>query len=339
LSAFDAEMAGPAFWNNQEKAQATLQEVKTLRNWIDPYDKLSGRLASALELDELIQEGSEPEMERELDKEAVQLREDLDAFEVKSLLRGPDDFRDAQLEISAGAGGTEAQDWAQMLMRMYVRWAERRGFEVVMLDESEGEEAGIKGAVLEIRGMYAYGFLRPETGVHRLVRISPFDANARRHTSFASVFVYPVVNEEINIEIRDEDLRIDVYRASGAGGQHVNKTSSAVRITHLPTNTVVASQQERSQFKNKSTAMKMLKNKLYQAEVEKRDAHKAELDATKSDVSFGSQIRSYVFQPYTMVNDHRTELKIPDVQKVMDGGIDPFIEAYLKRSGSAPAAA
>jgi peptide chain release factor 2 len=226
-----------------------------------------------------------------------------------------------------------------MLMRMYIRWAERRGFEVGVLDESEGEEAGIKGAVLEIKGHYAYGFLRPETGVHRLVRISPFDANARRHTSFASVFVYPMVNEEINIEINDDDLRIDVYRASGAGGQHVNKTSSAVRITHIPTNTVVASQAERSQFKNKATAMKMLKNKLYQAEVEKRDAHKAELDATKSDVSFGSQIRSYVFQPYTMVNDHRTELKIPDVQKVMDGGIDPFIEAYLKQGGGSTTAA
>ncbi len=332
-------MADPGFWNNQENAQAVLQEVKSLRNWIEPYDKLHGRVESALELDEMLEEGSEPEMERELDAEESQLREEIDSFQVRSLLRGEDDFRDAQLEISAGAGGTEAQDWAQMLMRMYVRWAERRGFDVVMLDESEGEEAGIKGAVLEIRGHYAYGFLRPETGVHRLVRISPFDANARRHTSFASVFVYPVVNEEINIEIDEEDLRIDVYRASGAGGQHVNKTSSAVRITHIPTNTVVASQAERSQFKNKSTAMKMLKNKLYQAEVERRDQHKAELDATKSDVSFGSQIRSYVFQPYTMVNDHRTELKIPDVQKVMDGGIDPFIEAYLKKSGSAPAAA
>ncbi|MGI8401404.1 MAG: peptide chain release factor 2 [Gemmatimonadaceae bacterium] len=339
LSTLDAAMGDPSFWDNQEKAQATLQETKALRGWVDPYDKLNGRVVSALELGEMIQEGSEPEMERELDKEAAQLREDLAAFEVKSLLRGPDDFRDAQLEISAGAGGTEAQDWAEMLMRMYIRWAERRGFQVSILDQSEGEEAGIKGAVLEISGQYAYGFLRPETGVHRLVRISPFDANARRHTSFASVFVYPIVNEEINIEIHEEDLRIDVYRASGAGGQHVNKTSSAVRITHLPTGTVVGSQQERSQFKNKATAMKMLKNKLYQAEVEKRDAHKAELDATKSEVSFGSQIRSYVFQPYTMVNDHRTELKIPDVQKVMDGGIDPFIEAYLKQSGSSPAAA
>jgi peptide chain release factor 2 len=332
-------MADSGFWNNQEKAQTTLQEVKTLRAWIDPYDKLNARTVRALELDELLQDSPEPDMERELDGESAQLRDDLAAFEVKSLLRGADDFRDAQLEISAGAGGTEAQDWAQMLMRMYVRWAERRGFEVGVLDQSEGEEAGIKGAVLEIRGQYAYGFLRPETGVHRLVRISPFDANARRHTSFASVFVYPVVNEEINIDIREEDLRVDVYRASGAGGQHVNKTSSAVRITHLPTGTVVASQQERSQFKNKSTAMKMLKNKLYQAEIERREAHKAELDATKSDVSFGSQIRSYVFQPYTMVNDHRTELKIPDVQKVMDGGIDPFIEAYLKQGGGSATAA
>src|SRR5689334_9953099 len=323
-------MADPSFWNNQEKAQATLQEVKTLRGWIDPYDKLNGRVTSALELDELLQDGSEPEMERELDSESAQLSDDVRSFELKSLLRGADDFRDAQVEISAGAGGTEAQDWAQMLMRMYTRWAERRGFEVSVLDESEGEEAGIKGAVLEIRGQYAFGFLRPETGVHRLVRISPFDAQARRHTSFASVFVYPVVNDEINIEIREEDIRMDVYRASGAGGQHVNKTSSAVRITHIPSGIVVASQQERSQFKNKATAMKQLKNKLYQAEVERQNAEKAKLDSTKMSVSFGSQIRSYVFQPYTMVNDLRTELKIPDVQKVMDGGIDPFIEAYLK---------
>ena len=273
-------------------------------------------------------------MDSDLDSELEQLEAEIASFELKTLLRGEDDFRDAQLEISAGAGGTEAQDWAEMLMRMYTRWAERKGFEVDLLDESRGDEAGIKGAVLEIRGQYAYGFLRPEAGVHRLVRISPFDAAARRHTSFASVFVYPVVNEEINIEIRDEDLRIDVYRASGAGGQHVNKTSSAVRITHIPTNTVVASQAQRSQFKNKAQAMQMLKNKLYQAEIQRREEEKAKLDSTKQVVSFGSQIRSYVFQPYTMVNDHRTELKIPDVQKVMDGGIDPFIEAYLKQFGA-----
>ena len=327
-------MSAPDFWTNQERAQTLLQQVKSHRGWLDPYDKLRARADSAREMDELLAAEPDADMVAELDREIVTLREEIEAFELRSLLRGPDDFRDAQVEISAGAGGTEAQDWAAMLMRMYTRWAERKGFQIEILDLSEGEEAGIKGAVLEIRGMYAFGFLRPESGVHRLVRISPFDSQSRRHTSFASVFVYPVVNEEINIEIRDEDLRIDVYRASGAGGQHVNKTSSAVRITHLPSGFVTASQAERSQFKNKATAMKMLKNKLYQAEVEKRDAKKAALDATKSDVTFGSQIRSYVFQPYTMVNDHRTELKITDVQKVMDGAIDPFIEAYLKRDGA-----
>ena len=326
-------MSGPEFWTDQERAQEMLQQVKMYRGWLDPYEKLRTRVAETREMDELLALEPDDTIAQQLDNDLEAMRSDLDAFELRSLLRGPDDFRDAQVEISAGAGGTEAQDWAEMLMRMYTRWAERRGFEVEALDLSVGEEAGIKGAVLEIRGTYAFGFLRPETGVHRLVRISPFDAQSRRHTSFASVFVYPVVNEEINIEIRDEDLRIDVYRASGAGGQHVNKTSSAVRITHLPSGFVVASQAERSQFKNKATAMKQLKNKLYQAEVDKRDAKKAALDATKTDVSFGSQIRSYVFQPYTMVNDHRTELKITDVHKVMDGNIDPFMQAYLKRFG------
>ena len=333
LTLNEQRMAEADFWNRQESAQQVLQEVKILRNWIDPFDRIEARIKSAEELDELLRESPDAEMSADLDSELETLEGELDAFELRTLLRGPDDYRDAQVEISAGAGGTEAQDWAEMLLRMYTRWAERKGFEMELLDESQGEEAGIKGAVLEIRGQYAYGFLRPETGVHRLVRISPFDSAARRHTSFASVFVYPVVNEEINIEIRDEDLRIDVYRASGAGGQHVNKTSSAVRITHIPTNTVVASQAQRSQFKNKSQAMQMLKNKLYQAEIQRREEEKAKVDANKMDVSFGSQIRSYVFQPYTMVNDHRTELKIPDVQKVMDGAIDPFIEAYLKQSG------
>jgi peptide chain release factor 2 len=328
-------MSEADFWNRQEAAQEVLQEVKALRGWLDPYEKLSARIESANELDELLKESPDPEMESELDEELESLDSELDSFELKTLLRGEDDFRDAQLEISAGAGGTEAQDWAAMLLRMYTRWAERKGFEMELLDESQGEEAGIKGAVLEIRGPYAYGFLRPEAGVHRLVRISPFDANARRHTSFASVFVYPVVNEEINIDIRDEDLRVDVYRASGAGGQHVNKTSSAVRITHMPTGIVVASQAQRSQFKNKAQALQMLKNKLYQREIQRREEEKAKLDASKQDVTFGSQIRSYVFQPYTMVNDHRTELKIPDVQKVMDGAIDPFIQAYLKQTGEA----
>jgi len=307
-----------------------VQEIKILKTWIDPFEALDARAKSAAELDEMLRDSPDAEMLAELDSELESIAAGLDSFELRSLLRGADDFRDAQVEIAAGSGGTEAQDWAEMLMRMYTRWAERRGFAVEVLDRSDGEEAGIKGAVLEIRGDHAYGFLKPETGVHRLVRISPFDSNARRHTSFASIFVYPVVNEEINIEIKEDDLRIDVYRASGAGGQHVNKTSSAVRITHIPTGLVTASQQERSQYKNKATAMKMLKNKLYQAEVTRREAEKAKVDEAKTSVSWGNQARSYVFQPYTMVNDHRTELKIPDVQKVMDGGIDPFIEAYLK---------
>jgi peptide chain release factor 2 len=327
-------MAAPGFWNDQQQAQAVVQQVKAAKGWVEPYDSISGRVASARELDEMLAAEPDPELDAEVDRETQALEGEIEQFRLRSLLSGPDDFRDAQLEISAGAGGTEAQDWASMLMRMYTRWAERKGYTIDILDLSEGEEAGIKGAVLEIKGMYAYGFLKAETGVHRLVRISPFDAQARRHTSFASVFVYPVVNEEINIEIRDEDIKMDVFRASGAGGQHVNKTSSAVRLTHIPSGIVVASQQERSQHKNKSTAMKMLKNRLYQLEAERQAKKKAELDATKSDVSFGNQIRSYVFQPYTMVNDHRTELKIPDVQRIMDGDIDEFIEAYLAQSGS-----
>jgi peptide chain release factor 2 len=326
-------MGSADFWNNQESAQEIVQQVKALKNWVDPFEGMLSSVASARELAELLDAEPDAGMEVDLDGELASIGEQLEEFRLRSLLSHPDDFRDAQLEISAGAGGTEAQDWASMLMRLYTRWAERKGYGVEIIDLSDGEEAGIKGAVLEIKGFNAYGFLKGESGVHRLVRISPFDSQARRHTSFASVFIYPVVDTDINIEIRDEDLRIDVYRASGAGGQHVNKTSSAVRITHIPSGVVTASQAQRSQGKNKATAMKMLKNRLYQIELQKQLDKKAEMDSNKSDVSFGSQIRSYVFQPYTMVNDHRTELKIPDVQKVMDGGIDPFIEAFLKQSG------
>jgi peptide chain release factor 2 len=327
-------MSAPGFWDNQQNAQAIVQQVKALKGWIEPFDNVSGRVQSAQELEEMLALEPDEELAADVEREVAALGEEIESLRLRSLLSGPDDFRDAQLEISAGAGGTEAQDWASMLMRMYTRWAERKGYTVEILDLSEGEEAGIKGAVLEIKGPYAYGFLKAEAGVHRLVRISPFDSQARRHTSFASAFVYPVVDTDINIEIRDEDIKMDVFRASGAGGQHVNKTSSAVRLTHIPSGIVVSSQQERSQHKNKNTALKMLKNRLYQIEAEKQAKKKAEMDANKSDVSFGSQIRSYVFQPYTMVNDHRTELKIPDVQKVMDGGIDPFIEAYLAEQGS-----
>jgi len=324
-------MAEPGFWDDQESAREVVDEVKALRAWVEPFAELERRLGESREWEELLELEADAGVAAELDRTLVAVGEGLDRLELRSLLRSPDDVRDALVEISAGAGGTEAQDWAQMLLRMYTRWAERRGYEVEILDLSEGEEAGIKGATIEVRGEYAYGFVKAETGVHRLVRISPFDAQARRHTSFASVFVYPVVDDTINIEVREEDIRMDVFRASGAGGQHVNKTSSAVRLTHVPSGVVVSSQAERSQHKNRATAMKMLKNKLYQIELEKQNAAKAAIDATKADVTFGSQIRSYVFQPYTMVNDHRTELKIPDVQRVMDGDIDPFIEAYLKQ--------
>jgi peptide chain release factor 2 len=332
-------MADAGFWSDQERAKSVVQQVKLLKSWVDPFGTLEDRVRNAVELGVMLDAEPDDEMEAELSREAAVLAPEIEAMRLRSFLRGPDDLRDAQLEISAGAGGTEAQDWAEMLMRMYTRWAERKGFAVEILDMSQGEEAGIKGAVLEIKGPYAFGFLKAEIGVHRLVRISPFDSQARRHTSFASVFIYPVVDDTINIEIREEDLKMDVFRASGAGGQHVNKTSSAVRLTHIPTGIAVASQQERSQHKNIQTAMKMLKNRLYNLEAEKQAKKRAELDASKADVTFGSQIRSYVFQPYTMVNDHRTETKIPDVQRVMDGDIDTFIEAYLKQSGAGGAAA
>ncbi len=276
-------------------------------------------------------------MEEELVRELNGIEEALRGFELKSMLQGPDDFRNALVTIHPGAGGTESQDWAEMLMRMYVRWAERHGYEVTILDLLPGEEAGVKSVSIEVKGEYAYGYLKAEKGVHRLVRISPFDSQARRHTSFASVFVYPEVDDDIEIELRSEDIQMDVFRASGAGGQHVNKTSSAVRLTHVPTGVVVACQQERSQHKNRETAMKMLRAALYQRKLDEQEAARAKLEATKTDISWGNQIRSYVFQPYTMVNDHRTELKVGDVQRVMDGDLDPFIEAFLKRFGGAAA--
>ncbi len=272
-------------------------------------------------------------MSAELMAEADTVTGALGKFELQAMLQGPDDFRGAILTIHPGAGGTESQDWAELLMRMYVRWAERRDYEVTILDRMDGEEAGIKSATIEIKGEYAYGFLKAEKGVHRLVRISPFDSQARRHTSFASVFIYPDIDDTIEVDLRDEDIKMDVYRASGAGGQHVNKTSSAVRLTHIPTGIVVACQQERSQGKNKATAMKMLRAAIYQKKLEEQEAARAAIEATKTDNSWGNQIRSYVFQPYTMVNDHRTELKVTDVQGVMDGKLDEFIQAFLKRFG------
>jgi len=328
-------MADGALWADAERARKTVTEVKVLKGWLEPYHALRKRVDEGRELTELLEADSHIDlaMQRSLETEADEIASRLETLEMQNMLQGPDDMRDALLTIHPGAGGTESQDWAEMLVRMYTRWAERHGFTVEVLDLLPGEEAGIKSAEIEIRGRYAYGLLKAEKGVHRLVRISPFDSQSRRHTSFASVFVYPVVDDEIEIEIKDDDLRIDVYRASGKGGQHVNKTSSAVRITHVPTGIVVACQQERSQGKNKATAMKMLKSRLYERAVAEREAKKAEVDKQKLDNSWGNQIRSYVFQPYTMVNDHRTELKVTDVHKVMDGDLDPFIEEFLRRFG------
>jgi peptide chain release factor 2 len=326
-------MAEGSLWSDPERARQVVETVKALKRRLDPLHALEKRVADGRGLAELVEAEPQEDMAltRQLDDEGERIAAQLEALELQVMLQGRDDGRDALLTIHPGAGGTESQDWAAMLMRMYVRWAERHGFTVSVLDLLEGEEAGIKSAELEIRGQYAYGLLRAEKGVHRLVRISPFDSQSRRHTSFASVFVYPIVDEDIEIEIRDDDLRVDTYRASGKGGQHVNKTSSAVRLTHHPSGIVVACQQERSQHKNKLTALRMLKARLYDRAVAEREAKKAEQDKQKTEIGWGNQIRSYVFQPYTMVNDHRTDLKVSDVHRVMDGDLDSFIEAYLKR--------
>jgi peptide chain release factor 2 len=326
-------MAEPGFWDQAERAREAVEEVRQLKRWIDPFTDLTQRAGDARELAELVAAEPDADLQQGLEQEVERLIAELQALETRTMLQGPDDQRGALLTVHPGAGGTESQDWAEMLVRMYTRWGERRGYEVRLLDLQPGEEAGIKSATLEFTGDYAYGYLKAEKGVHRLVRISPFDSQARRHTSFASVFVYPLVDDTIDIDLREEDIEMEVFRASGAGGQHVNKTSSAVRLRHVPSGIVVSCQQERSQHKNRQVAMKMLKAALYQREVEEREKKKAALEATKTDISWGNQIRSYVFQPYTMVNDHRTELKVGDVQAVMDGKIDQFIETYLKRFG------
>jgi len=338
LEALDETMAQPGFWDNQDTARETIDESNRLKGWVEPWKKLSARVDDLRTLAELLEEGEDAELAAECTKGLDQLLAGVAALELRTMLQGDDDHREAIVTIHPGAGGTESQDWAEMLSRMYTRWAERRGFELNVMDIQPGDEAGIKSVTLEIKGESAYGYLKAEAGVHRLVRISPFDAQSRRHTSFASVFVYPLVDDDIEIEIDESELRVDTYRASGAGGQHVNKTDSAVRFTHLPTGIVVQCQQERSQHKNRATAMKMLRAALYQHALEQRDKERAVLESTKTEIGWGNQIRSYVFQPYTMVNDHRTELKVGDVHAVMDGELDPFIEAFLKKLGANSAA-
>ena len=327
-------MAATGFWDRQDKAREVIAESNRLKSWVGPWHDLDGKASELAELGELLEAEEDEELEAELVAEVDGLEGPIEALELRTMLQGFDDHRGALLTVHPGAGGLESQDWAEMLTRMYSRWAEGRGYEVTVLDLQPGEEAGIKSATLEVVGDHAYGYMKAEKGIHRLVRISPFDAQSRRHTSFASVFVYPLVDDEIEIEIDESELRVDTFRASGAGGQHVNKTDSAIRLTHMPTGIAVSCQQERSQHKNRATAMKMLKAALYERALEEQEKEKAVLEATKTEIGWGNQIRSYVFQPYTMVNDHRTDLKIADVSKVMDGHLDPFIEVYLKQFAS-----
>ena len=334
IEELEERMGSPEFWNDRERAREVIAENNRLKSWTEPWTALSRRLDDLQSITTLLEEASDADLETELHTGLEKAEKDTDALELRNMLRGEDAHRSAIVTIHPGAGGTESQDWAEMLMRMYTRWSEGHGYDVGVMDLLPGEEAGIKSATLEIDGEFAYGYLLAERGVHRLVRISPFDSQGRRHTSFASVFVYPVVEDDIEIEIDDEDLRIDTYRASGAGGQHVNKTDSAVRITHEPTGIVVSCQQERSQHKNKSKAMKMLQAALYQKAVEDREAERAQLEGQKTDIAWGNQIRSYVLQPYTMVKDHRTGVEIGNVDAVLDGQIDEFIEAYLQQAGA-----
>jgi len=324
----DQEMAVPTFWEDGRKAQALVQERADLARTIGRFKDLAGEAEDLRVLWEMATEAGDEAEAAGIDQALAALKKELEAFSVKVVLSGPQDRKNAILSIHPGAGGTESQDWAQMLMRMYLRWAERAGFKAEVVDLLPGEEAGIKSATIEISGEYAYGYLKSEIGVHRLIRISPFDASKRRHTSFASVSVIPEV-EDVEVVVKDEELRVDVYRSSGPGGQGVNTADSAVRITHLPTNIVVACQNERSQLRNRDTAMRVLKARLYQIYEKKQREELAELTGEKKDSAFGSQIRTYTFHPYQIIKDHRTGVEVGKVDAVMDGEIDLFIEAYL----------
>ena len=324
-------MAAPGFWDRAEEAQRTVGELKRAKRTVDEWSVPENTLRGLEEMIELAEAEGDQALLKDLSGELDALQKQVGDLELKSLLSGEYDRLGALVAIHPGAGGTESQDWAQMLFRMYMRWAERHGYASNVLDLQPGDEAGIKDATVEITGDYAYGYLKAESGVHRLVRISPFDAAQRRHTSFASVFVYPMIDETIRVDVAPADLRVDTFRASGAGGQHVNKTESAVRITHLPTGLVVQSQAERSQHRNRENAMRILRSRLFLHYQEQERVKSETIAGIKKDIDFGSQIRSYVVHPYTMVNDHRTELKIGDVHAVLDGDLDAFIDAYLKR--------
>ena len=322
-------MSREDFWDNPSASAPILKERSSLMDKVEEFKALRQELEDTEVLLEMAAEEDDPETAAEADRQAVRLEKRIDAFSLALTLSGETDENSAIVSINAGAGGTEAQDWAEMLFRMYARWVEKKGYKSEIVDFQPGDEAGIKSATFTAEGKFAYGFLKSERGIHRLVRISPYNAGGKRHTSFASVFVYPEVDDEIEVNIEEKDLRIDVFRASGAGGQHVNKTSSAVRITHMPSGIVVQCQQEKSQHRNKDMALKVLKSRLYEQELRKREEEQDEINATKDDIAFGNQIRSYVLHPYQMVKDHRIGLDIGNVNAVLDGDIDPFIEGVL----------
>ena len=323
-------MAEPNFWDDQAAAQKVIDESNWLKEKVEQFETINSQYEDAEILYELGKEDDDEEVLTEFIETVSTLSEQVQSFELEMLLNEPYDKNNAILELHPGAGGTESQDWASILLRMYQRWAEKKNYKVETLNYLAGDEAGVKSVTLLIKGHNAYGYLKAEKGVHRLVRISPFDSSGRRHTSFVSCDVSPELDDTVEIEINQDDLKIDTYRSSGAGGQHVNTADSAVRITHIPTNTIVTCQSERSQIKNREHAMKMLKSKLYQLEIEKKEKELAEIRGEQKEIGWGSQIRSYIFHPYSMVKDHRTDVEIGNVQSVVDGNIDPFIDAYLR---------